>query len=71
MIERLLCLSRVQQKEYHFQQIDISECLRELLQDYHLQEETNQIVLEAEIQDSLFVHSNFEVVNLIFFKFTF
>jgi signal transduction histidine kinase len=66
MIERLLCLSRVQQKEYHFQQIDISECLRELLQDYHLQEETNQIVLEAEIQDSLFVHSNFEMVNLIF-----
>lgn len=66
MIERLLCLARVQQKEYHFEQINISSCLMELMQDYHLQEKTRQIVLEADIQDNLFIHSNMETVNLIF-----
>ena len=65
MIERLLCLARVQQKEYHFEQINISTCLRGLIQEYHLQEETKQIVLETEIQDNLFGQSNLETVNLI------
>lgn len=66
MIERLLCLARVQQKEYQLEQIDISACLRSLMQEYHLQEETKQIVLEAQIQDNLLVQSNLETVNLIF-----
>ena len=66
MVERLLNLAKIQQQEKIMESVNISQCLKKVIQEYRLQAENQQFIFDCEIKDAVIVTTNKEAVQLIF-----
>lgn len=64
MVERLLSLAKVQQQKYEQRDVNISDELYRLLDEYHL-EHREDVELDCRIEDGVTVYTNPEAVYLI------
>lgn len=66
IVEKLLNLAKLQQQEYELQNVNISEYLKKLLEEYNLKSNSLGIKFDYKIQDSIMVYTNQEAIYLIF-----
>lgn len=66
IVERLLNLAKIQHQEKIMEHVDVSRCLKEVIQEYRLQAENQQLIFDCEIKEAVTITADKEAIQLIF-----